>query len=440
MKKEFIVDLIKKNPLFFLFACALTFYVFWTWLPLGVFHSWNEAYYMMRVTHISNGGSYLDWGFDNPPLFVYILTALSKISLNLIFFRLFMVLCTILSAFLVYKIGLVFADKKTALLSSAMFAFFPLVMLFSKKLQIEMFALLLMTLSFYFAVLGVEKKDLFFHFSALFLGLTILTKFPFALVGIAIFYYMYKKKVGIFRIFFTFFEAGFVSSIWFIYVFFSSPSFFGERVASSSNLFGLGNMHASAPIYQIILLSIAVLTLFFLVFLFVFRRPVNIEEKTLFLFALIFAVFFFLLPNHEYYLIPFFVPIFVYFALKFSKKRCIRLVGVFFIISLVFLVARPFYEVDWEVTNDYIEENFSDKNVTIYSTNPRVSEYYLKDNVTWLKPSMINTFLNNTVVSFTCYDIANLKSVNLWNKIKEDLVLFKQWDDKTFVYGGENLK
>jgi 4-amino-4-deoxy-L-arabinose transferase-like glycosyltransferase len=84
-------------------------------MPLGLLHSWNEAYYLMHTTYVADGGSYLDGGFDNPPLFVYILAGLSKFtSINIVAFRLFIVFCTLVTTFTIYTMGLLIGNKRVA--------------------------------------------------------------------------------------------------------------------------------------------------------------------------------------------------------------------------------------------------------------------------------------------------------------------------------------
>ena len=177
--KDELCSFIKKHPLCTISIIAFILYVLWIWLPFGLIHSWNEAYYTMRVIHIVEGGSYLDGGFDNPPLFVYTLLFLSKIfGISVILFRLFIVFCTLITIYVIYHIGLILGNKKIALVSSALYAFFPMTMIFSKIIQIDMFAVMLMTASFYFAILGIKKDIRWFFLSGFFLGLTVFTKIP----------------------------------------------------------------------------------------------------------------------------------------------------------------------------------------------------------------------------------------------------------------------
>ena len=441
--KDEVYRFIKKHPLLIVLLVALIFYIIWIWLPLGILHSWNESYYLTRVSHIIEGGSYLDGKFDNPPLFVYILTAFSKIiGVNIFVFRLFIIFCTIVTTFFIYQLGLIFGNKKIAITSSALFAFFPEIVLFSKIIQIEMFVIMLMICSFYFAVIGIKKNKKWFWASGLFLGLIVLTKFPMALVIIPIFYYMFYSKVEIKYYLFIIIETILVPLPWVVYVFMTNPYFFASGGGSSQNFFGLGLMHTEAPTYQLAMVVLAFFVFIFLIMLYQRKKPFSLEEKTLFLFALIFSGFFLLLPNHEYYLLPFFVPFFLFISLIYLKEKkwekLKKIIGIFSVISLVFLIARPVYEVNWEEACNYVKDNFS-KNITVYSTSPRVVDYYLSNKVIWLHPNNIENLTNNrSIIMFTRYDTINLRSTNIPKLIEEDFILLKNFEDKIFIYGSKN--
>ena len=442
--KDEIYRFIEKYPLITILLISLIFYIIWIWLPLGVLHSWNEAYYLNRVSYINNGGSYLDGRFDNPPLFVYILTALSKITgVNIFVFRLFIMFCTIVTTLFIYKLGLLLKDKKTAIAASSLFAFFPMTVLFSKIIQIEMFAIMLMICSFYYTVLTVKQNQKYFLISGLFLGLLVLTKFPNALVFIPIFYYMYHSKIQIKYYLLIIIETIIIPLPWIFYVLITKSSFFNQGVSSSKNFFGLGMMHTDAPVYQIFLVVLAVLVFILLLIVYWRKKPSSLDEKTLFLFSLIFSSFFLLLPNHEYYLLTFFVPFFLLLSIIFLKgkkwKTLKKTIMVFMIISIVLLIIRPVYEVNWEEPCNYVKKNYS-KDINVYTSNLRVVEYYLSNNVTWLHPDKIeNMSKQKSLIMFTCYDKINLENINILEKIEKDFILLKNFENKIYVYGSKNI-
>lgn len=442
--KEELIDFFKKHPISLIFIIVVIIYFFWIWLPLGLIHSWNEAYYMMRVTYVAEGGSYLDGIFDNPPLFVYSLALISKIfGVSVIIFRLFIVFCTLITTYLIYKIGYIFGNKRAAFVSSSFYAFFPMTVIFSKIIQIDLFAIMLMTAAFYFAVLGIKKDRKWFYLSGLFLGLTAFTKFPAAIVVLPIFYYMYSKKIEIKNYLLIIIISILVQIPWITYVWAEKPSFLSSGASSSRNFFGLGAMHTEAPYYQLTMILLAILVFVFLLIIFLRCKPKSIEQKTLVLFTLIYSGFFVLLPNHEYYLLPVFVPLFLFIGIiyedKQNEKKVKKFLSIFLIISIIFLIIRPIYDVDWEEAADYLKENYQE-NVTIYSTSPIVTEYYFNREVIWLHPNNIRNISDKeSIIMFTCYDRFNLEDLKILTTIEEKFILLKSIDDKIFIYGSKDL-
>ena len=328
-------------------------------------------------------------------------------------------------------------DKKTGLISSALYAFFPMNVIFSKIVQIEMFGIMLMTLSFYFAILGTKNRKWFF-LSGLFLGLTAFTKIPFALVFIPIFFYMIHKKTELKFFILIVVESILVLLPWTVYVLITKPSFLSASSTSSKNFFGLGTMHAKGAPYQTIMIALALLVFVSLVIFFWKKRSKSEEGKTLTIFTIIFSLFFVVLPNHEYYLLPIFVPLLLFLGMIYSKKdKKIKTILILFLaISLIFLAAKPLYDVNWQEAGDYIKENYP-QNINVSSTNPEVMSYLLSQNVTWLTREEIST--NNTILAFTFYDKITFDALNMNKFIEENFVLLKNFDNKIFVYGSKDL-
>jgi len=442
--KNKLLNFIQNHQLGMIFIISIILYTIWVWLPFGLIHSWNEAYYTMRITHIIEGGSYLDGVFDNPPFFVYSLSFLSKIiNINITLFRLFIVFCTLVTTYVVYHIGYILANKRVGLVSSAIYAFFPMTVIFSKIIQIDMFGIMLMTATFYFAVLGIKKNKRWFFLSGFFLGLTVFTKIPMGLIIIPIFYFMFHKKIEIKYFMMIIIETILVPLPWIAYVWSANPSFFISGASSSSNFFGLGPMHSGVPYYQLSMILLAILFLLFLLISIWKRKPISIEEKTLVLYFLIFSGFFLLLPNHEYYLLPIFVPLFIYIVLSYKKKDILKkfkkILIIFLAISIILLIIRPIYEINWEESVDFVKENYSNYEY-IYSTNPKVTEYYFQKKVNWLHPNQISDISeNNTIILFTVYDKIDLENVQVMEIIEEKFIFLRSFNDKIFIYGSKNL-
>jgi 4-amino-4-deoxy-L-arabinose transferase-like glycosyltransferase len=436
--KEKIMDFIRRYPLIIILLTATIMYVFWSWSPLGVVHSWNEAYYLERTNYVVNGGSYLDGSFDNPPFFVYTLSFLSKFTgINLVAFRFFTIFCTLVTVCVIYLIGATIKDKKTGLISSALYAFFPMNVIFSKIIQIEMFGIMLMALSFYFTILGTKNRK-WFLLSGLFLGLTAFTKIPFALVFLPIFFYMIHKKTELKFFILMIVESILVVLPWAAYVLVTKPSFLNASSTSSKNFFGLGSMHVKGAPYQTVMIALAVLVFISLIIFFWKKKPKSAEEKALVIFAIVFSLFFVVLPNHEYYLLPVFVPLFLFLGILYSKKdKKIKTILIsFLVISIIFLAAKPLYDVNWQEASDYIKNNYPD-NINVSSTNPQVMSYLLSRNVTWLTRAEIST--NNTILAFTFYDKITFDALDMNNFIEENFLLLKNFDNKIFIYRSKDL-
>jgi 4-amino-4-deoxy-L-arabinose transferase-like glycosyltransferase len=394
------------------------------------------------VKQINEGISYLDGVFDNPPLFVFTLTLISKIvGISEIFFRIFIVFCALITTLLVYRVCLILGDKKKAIFASGFYAFFPMNVIFSKIVQIDMYGIALMMLAFYFSILGIKKNKIWFYPSGFFLGLTIISKIPFGLSMIPIIYYMKKKNIESKYIISFILTAFIIPIIWITYILLTNFNYLKRGAGSSSNFFGLGPMHSAAPLYQLYMILIALFLIFFLTILIIKKRPINFEEKTLIIFIATFSFFFIILPNHEYYLLTVFAPLFIFLSLKInSTKKNKILLTVFLFISISILILRPVYEVNWKEPCFFVKENYSN-DIIIFSSNPKVSEYYLNRDVKWLHPDQINySSAYNTIFMFTTYDKMNLRNIGLLNMIEENFVLLKDYDNKIFLYGSENLK
>ena len=437
--KEEIINFYNKHPFFSILISSLFLYILWIWLPLGVIHSWNEAYYLQRVTHLVDGGSFYDGIFDNPPLFFYTLTFLSKIfGVGEILFRFVIVFSTVITTVVLYHIMLLFTDKKTALSSMALYAFFPMNIIFAKIIQIDMFAIMLMTLTVYFSILGVKKQPKYFFIAGIFLGLTVFTKIPLGIIVIPILYYMYLNKINLKYYLILIIESIIIPLPWGLHVLMTNPSFLKSNAGSSTNYFGMGSMHSAAPYYQLAMTILAIATFIAILLFFYKNKPKTSEEKILALSTCLFSFFFVLLPNHEYYLLPVFVPLFIYIGINFKtknkQKHLKKIIISFLIISIALLAIRPIYEINWKEPCGYVKENY-DEDIVIFSSSPKVVEYYTNREVRWLHPDQKeNITLQNSVVLFTRYDKTNLKSVGLLDFIEEKMVLVKNFEDKIYVY------
>ena len=254
---------------------------------------------------------------------------------------------------------------------------------------------------------------------------------------------MYCNKIQIKNYIFVIILTILIQLPWVVYFWTEKPSFLLSGASSSRNFFGFGIMHTEAPLYQLSILLFAILVFISLLILFWRYKPKTIEQKILILFSLIFSGFFVLLPNHEYYLLPVLVPLFLYLGIIFGNKEKIKTVKkiltIFLIISIGFLIFRPIYDVNWEEAVKYVKENYSE-NVTIYSTGPTVTEYYFNREVNWFHPKNIRNISDKeTIIIFTLYDRVNLEDLNILVDLEEKFILLKSIEDKILIYGSKDL-
>ncbi len=48
-----IKNFIGSHPISLIILIVAILYVIWIWMSLGLLHSWNEAYYLERITHVA---------------------------------------------------------------------------------------------------------------------------------------------------------------------------------------------------------------------------------------------------------------------------------------------------------------------------------------------------------------------------------------------------
>lgn len=170
-----------------------SFYSFWV----------DEASFANRSIFIlDHGGQYSpDYLFDHPPLFLYV---------QAFFFQLFGtdwyvargvgVLFGTLTVLVVYLIGREWRDERLGLMLAALFAVQTMMVKMNRQAMIENLLLLLMAVSF-LAIIKYEKSERprFLCVSALFFGLSVITKFTslvflFPLLAYVIFKKLYSKR------------------------------------------------------------------------------------------------------------------------------------------------------------------------------------------------------------------------------------------------------
>jgi|GEM_PF-2891891 len=466
-----------------LFVLALLLRLPWVWLPLGVFHGWNEAYYLDRATYIANGGSYFDGYNDNPPLFTYVLAFLIWIfGANIPLLRGFIALCGALCALLVSlttRSALeTFSDERTKenhknipIYAGLIYATFPLDVIFGKIIQIDTFAIMLSTASLYYAIEGLrikyateteiknvksKKSIMNLITSGIFLGLGCLSKLPMLFVVIPISYIFFrcafpdglkdakkKTKELIFHmqklIIFVHVIIPFliIQMGWYIFILIKSPEFLSKTVESQSNYFGLFEVYN--PLYKRVVLIVS-LSIFILLSLYYFyNRPTSKFRKGLMFFAFSTSAFAVVFPNHEYYLLPIFVPLSIELSCSLNAKSLKKIIGISVACSICFLVSQPILDVDFESAGKYIINKFGNENnvtyeIKIVCSSPPQLRYYTGMKV--MEFNETNLHKDHTIVVITLYD--TIWQPSLCKYLSSNFVKDRD-DGKVFIYLSTDL-
>lgn len=170
---------------FFIFTCKIVILIL---LPL----TGDEAYFIKWANH-------LDFGYyDHPPMVGWIIFIMSFISDSYFFFRLFAVVTTFVTAYVIYKIALLYhIQKHKALLVSFIFLASPIdvaLVLITNDVTLLFFSAL-GTLMFLYSL---QKNNLSYAiFAGLFLGAAFLSKYfaVFLMFSLLIFsFYIYGSR------------------------------------------------------------------------------------------------------------------------------------------------------------------------------------------------------------------------------------------------------
>jgi len=390
---------------------ATILYTLWFFSPMSGQNAGNEAYYIVRVTHITNGGSYYDGLFDNFPLYTYTLFLYSKlVGISVLSFRLVSVFCLFIATFFTYKIGVILKDRKVAFLAISLFLFFPLVSFFGIKIGIDTFAVSLCVLAIYFTILAVKNDSRYYILSGIFLGLAVFAKLPFFVIAFPIFYYMYINKTKLRYYLLLIIEGGLIILPWSLYTLIMKPEFINNLVDSSSNLFGLGMIMLRSPLRQMVATTTGILVLVLLLIIWKKYKPVTNEEKLILSIAFAFSLLYLAIPNHYYYFLPLFIPLFLYLSVK-QVKWLKEMLVIFIIISIsIFGMCKIYVMDETNQVVEHINENY-DESVRIYSTNAFMLNYRTgqRYNITSI-PRVDNSIkdYNNSVIMFTTTEKGDL--------------------------------
>ncbi|MCK9454063.1 glycosyltransferase family 39 protein [Sulfurimonas sp.] len=174
------------NTLFAIFALKILILIL---LPL----TGDEAYFIKWADNLSMGY------YDHPPMVGWVIYLMSYISDSHMFFRLFAVITTFVTAFVIYKIALLYkVEKKSAFYAALIFLASPvdiLLVLMTNDVALLFFS----SLGTLFLLYSLEKKEWLRYalLAGIFLGSAFLSKYfaLFLMLSLLIFsLYIYKLK------------------------------------------------------------------------------------------------------------------------------------------------------------------------------------------------------------------------------------------------------
>lgn len=195
----------------------------------------HEAYYAEAVREMLESGIWSEFFFNyeprfqKPPLTYWLMAGSSSIlGLSEFSLRIPMVICSILTVLLVYKLGKLLYDEKTGLLSMLIFAMSLQFIWFKSYASPEIPLAFLFTLSLYAYFKGLlTTNKSWFYYSWIALGLSALTKgFPYILLFFVIIlihrFFENKREAGYTirpaKLLFGFIISSFIGLSWPIYM------------------------------------------------------------------------------------------------------------------------------------------------------------------------------------------------------------------------------
>ena len=171
--------------------------------------AWDEGYYASSARHISEDPSdlllpkYLPHSsllVDKPPAYFWLGAASVKIfGVNEFSYRLVTIMFGTFSVLVFYLlIATLYGDRKMALISSAVFASFPLHVAFSRIFQMDVSVLFYSMLIALLLIQGTDrKKAMFFWITSMLIALSVLTKIWFGLftiIGAYVWLFMFRRS------------------------------------------------------------------------------------------------------------------------------------------------------------------------------------------------------------------------------------------------------
>jgi len=401
--------------------------------------------------------------FDfHPPLYYLFLKFWTNIFGYLeISLRFPSIIFSLLSGFVVYKIGSLLVDKKLGFWAALFFLFNPLIVYYSQEARMYMIVTFFITSSLYY-FLKIQKSkfksqnenlklkiDLFLM--NIFISLSFLTFYGSIFFILAIlFYFLFKKQYQYFLITTFFLLLSFLIISPLLYQQWLNSKISLSEVKNWSLVLGKANIKnlllipikfsvGRVSFYPKIFYWLTAFSFSFFVFYVLFK---NLKSKIVLFYFFVFPIFLgfiisFFTPLLQYfrfiYLIPLMCLLLVNKSYKLNKIYMILAFG-FLFWSLLYLFIPLFHREDWKSLSFYLKKNKIKEVYMIPSSSDPLIYYYpqikinslknCRDRIIFLKTKKIYVIPYTANIHGVSYQICfNDKKIFLEKKVFRELVL-----------------
>lgn len=351
-----IKELVSAHPLGIILFLSFMIRIVYLWLNYPLW--WDSHIYLGMGKYIFSDGKMGIWESFRPLIHPFILGLFWKIGANVIIIgKILDLIFSLLSIYLVYKISENIYSKQAGLFASALFSFTSVFIIFTGLILTEPLALCLGLLGIYLFLKEKKKGD--FYWTGIFLGGSLLTKFPQGALFLAalIVTLIYQKEIRLKFMNSFFLCLGFITVVlpylilnYFLYHNPFTPFFSGSEIITTSIwAYGSGwgyyplNFFGKNPLYLLILPA--------LYFSYKLKNWKDKSESLMYLIIFIFMAYFLYLPRKEVrymiFALPFLAIVIGGFitryieVIKKSSKNVLKYKAVLVLFVLLLLLPLP---------------------------------------------------------------------------------------------------
>lgn len=397
----------KKAILFFILPIVVSFALHWRVFSLDVmgFHVWRQAQtqtvtYTFSTEHnnilqplrfdLHDGTREVLYEF---PIYQWLVAQINRaIGYSVTHSRFFSFFCFVFFLLAFYNLSRLFFDTKFALLTNALLCFSPLLYYYCVNPMPDIMALCMGTWALYFFFLDrIKSTTLLFSYFLFFLSIATLIKLPYVLFGVVCLPYL-RFKVLLYSL------KKHWNRLLLIFVFAIAPVLWYARAIPTWRGNGItqGILGNNKTIWQWLddlqfnlissfpeLLCNYGSCLFLFVGVFVFFKHKKWQSQRVAAFTCLFAVLFLYLlfelnmlgKTHDYYLMPFLVPMFliVTFGLKLVYESAYKW---YIVLALIAVPIIAFLRIDhrWNANELGYNRAFSDEQQTVQRLIPKTEK------------------------------------------------------------------